>query len=212
VSTIPTYDVLAAGLRLRCARGATFRVRVQFQDEQGDPVNLSTKTITGGVIGGTDPQFDMAESTLATGLLVLLLTDEQTQALAEAEYSYKVWWASGGEKKPILGGKFNVLPEHFGNLAATADPIVLTLYQEGGAIYLTLLNTDFSAGGGDGGYDHVQSSPSATWTINHNLGYRPAVSLLSAGGVEMIAEIVHTSANQVVATFKQAVAGRARLA
>lgn len=50
-------------------------------------------------------------------------------------------------------------------------------------------------------HTHTQGSPSPTWTINHNLGRRPLVSLLNLAGSEVIAEIEHTSDNQVVARF-----------
>lgn len=54
-------------------------------------------------------------------------------------------------------------------------------------------------GGGSGGtsaYEHVQNIASATWTVNHLLGYRPNVSVKTAGGLEVMAEILHNSVNQ----------------
>ena len=50
-------------------------------------------------------------------------------------------------------------------------------------------------------YLHTQSSASDTWTVNHNLGYRPVVSVRSPGGVEVEATVTHTSVNQCVVTF-----------
>ena len=63
-----------------------------------------------------------------------------------------------------------------------------------------------SLGGGGGGggavnYLHTQSSASDTWTVNHNLGYRPVVSVRSPGGVEVEATVTHVSVNQCVVTF-----------
>lgn len=60
-------------------------------------------------------------------------------------------------------------------------------------------------------YLHTQAMPSTTWTINHNLGYRPAVELLDAGSQEIDGEIAHPSANQTVVTLNPATAGIARL-
>lgn len=60
-------------------------------------------------------------------------------------------------------------------------------------------------------YVHQQGSASATWTINHNLGYRPSVELLNTGSQEIEGDVVHTSVNQTVVTFTSAVAGQARL-
>lgn len=68
-----------------------------------------------------------------------------------------------------------------------------------------------STGAGGGAYVHTQSAPASTWTINHNLGYRPSVELLDAGGQEIDGAISHPTVNQVVATFNPATAGSARL-
>lgn len=67
------------------------------------------------------------------------------------------------------------------------------------------------AAGGLVAYTHTQGSASATWTINHNLGYNPLVTLLSAGGLEFEGTVTHTSVNQTVCSFNSAVAGSARL-
>lgn len=60
-------------------------------------------------------------------------------------------------------------------------------------------------------YVHNQATPATVWTINHNLGYRPAVELFDAGGNEFDADIVHTSVNQVVVHLNIAATGTARL-
>lgn len=61
-------------------------------------------------------------------------------------------------------------------------------------------------------YEHVQAAPLATWTVNHNFGRAPAsVRVLSIGGVEMIADVVETSVNQVVISFAAPISGRAVL-
>ena len=61
------------------------------------------------------------------------------------------------------------------------------------------------------GVNFTQSSPSNTWIINHNLGFRPSVALFTIGGMEILGEIVHTSVNQTVVNFNGAIAGFARL-
>ena len=58
-----------------------------------------------------------------------------------------------------------------------------------------------------GAYEHIQAVASDTWTVNHNLGYRPAASLLTVGGKEMWAEVIHTSANQFIAYFDSPTTG-----
>lgn len=68
-------------------------------------------------------------------------------------------------------------------------------------------------GTGSGGaaqrYEHVQSIAADTWTVNHNLGVRPHITIQSVGGVLMLAEVIHTSANQALVYFDQPQAGLA---
>ena len=60
-------------------------------------------------------------------------------------------------------------------------------------------------------YTHLQSVTATVWTINHNLGMRPAVTILDTGGNEVEADVVHTSFNQLVIRFAIPIAGIARL-
>lgn len=55
----------------------------------------------------------------------------------------------------------------------------------------------------------TQLSPLATWVINHNLGYRPHVSVYSVGGVLMLVEVLHASDDQVQILFDSPTAGYA---
>lgn len=59
-------------------------------------------------------------------------------------------------------------------------------------------------------YIHTQSSPATTWIINHNLGRKPDVTLLSVGDQEFEGVITHTNANQAVVSVTTATAGTAR--
>ena len=61
------------------------------------------------------------------------------------------------------------------------------------------------------GYDFIQSSSSATWTINHNLGHVPSVEVFDSGSQEVDAEISHTSPSQTLILFSVPLAGFARL-
>jgi len=60
-------------------------------------------------------------------------------------------------------------------------------------------------------FEYIQSTPAAVWTINHNLGFKPAVELLDAGSQEIDGEVSHPSINQTVVTLNPASAGLARL-
>lgn len=72
-------------------------------------------------------------------------------------------------------------------------------------------NGAWEAAAGASGYVHQQAAPSALWTINHGLGYRPSVELFDSGGVEIDAEVIHASAVQTLVYFDTAIAGSARL-
>ena len=56
-------------------------------------------------------------------------------------------------------------------------------------------------------YLHTQASPSATWTVNHNLGVRPIIAVFSIGWVEVGANTTHTNENQAIIYFNTANAG-----
>lgn len=58
---------------------------------------------------------------------------------------------------------------------------------------------------------YQQVSPATTWTINHNLGYKPSVELLDSGSQEIDGDVAHPSDNQTVVTLNPASAGLARL-
>jgi len=56
---------------------------------------------------------------------------------------------------------------------------------------------------------HNQTAPADTWTVNHNFGSPPLVSVFSMGGREMWAEVVHASDNQALIYFDAPTAGYA---
>lgn len=60
-------------------------------------------------------------------------------------------------------------------------------------------------------YVHTQSVAAATWTINHNLGFKPAVTVYSVGGLQVGAGVAHVSDNQTQISFAAPQAGSARL-
>jgi hypothetical protein len=67
------------------------------------------------------------------------------------------------------------------------------------------------SGSGLSAFVHNQASASFTWTINHNLGYRPSVELFDAGSQEFDAEVTHPTVNQTVVNLSVSTAGFARL-
>lgn len=58
-------------------------------------------------------------------------------------------------------------------------------------------------------YTHTQAVASATWTINHNLGFNPTVVVLDSAGTQCEGAISYPTVNQMVITFTAAFAGTA---
>ena len=78
-------------------------------------------------------------------------------------------------------------------------------------VYDEATNKWVDATGSQFAYVHAQDVPTATWTINHNLGYRPSVELIDASNREVDGDVYHPTINQTVVMFNVAVAGTARL-
>jgi hypothetical protein len=55
----------------------------------------------------------------------------------------------------------------------------------------------------------VQSTPSTTWVINHNLGYYPNIQTLEADGREFIGDVVHIDLNTAQVSFTRPKSGLA---
>jgi hypothetical protein len=58
-------------------------------------------------------------------------------------------------------------------------------------------------------YVHNQGSPSAVWTINHNLGGQPTAVVLDSAGTQCEGTFSYPSNNQMVITFTAAFSGTA---
>lgn len=61
------------------------------------------------------------------------------------------------------------------------------------------------------GFIYYQNTPSATWTISHNLTFHPNVTVVDSGGSVVEGEISYPSATTVVLTFRSGFSGRAYL-
>ena len=60
-------------------------------------------------------------------------------------------------------------------------------------------------------YHHTQGTSSAVWTITHNLGWYPNVTVQDSGGSIVEGEISYTSSNALTVTFSGAFSGDAYL-
>ena len=60
-------------------------------------------------------------------------------------------------------------------------------------------------------YKHTQTTPSAMWTIVHNLGFEPQTQVFSSGGVKIEAFVQNLSLNTTQITFSSPFSGYAIL-
>jgi hypothetical protein len=60
-------------------------------------------------------------------------------------------------------------------------------------------------------YTHTQSAASATWTITHNLNFRPNVTVFDSSGNVVEGAVVHSNATLVTLTFSASISGTAIL-
>ena len=61
----------------------------------------------------------------------------------------------------------------------------------------------------DKNYVHTQIAASNTWTITHNLGKNPAITIVDSGGTVVIGEIEYVNLNLVYARFNGIFSGKA---
>lgn len=67
------------------------------------------------------------------------------------------------------------------------------------------------SGGGAQPYEHNQATPSSFWTVTHNLGKRPSVSVFTSANDEVEGDVEHLSNTQLTIAFSAPFAGVAYL-
>jgi hypothetical protein len=67
------------------------------------------------------------------------------------------------------------------------------------------------AGASAGGQIHVQGIPSATWTVNHTLGYFPNVTVIDTLNRRVFGDITYVSISEITLSFSGAFSGKAYL-
>lgn len=65
---------------------------------------------------------------------------------------------------------------------------------------------DNQGGGAAAPHVHVQATPAAVWTVDHNLGRAPAVTTV-VGGEQVDTDIAYPSVARVVAVFPSPMVG-----
>lgn len=88
------------------------------------------------------------------------------------------------------------------SVSRTDTTQTITLSRRDGSILFTSFN-----------HAHVftQGTPATTWSIFHNLGKYPSVSVVDSANNEVVGDVQYNSANQVTITFSAAFSGKAYL-
>ena len=80
-----------------------------------------------------------------------------------------------------------------------------------GDVLVKIDSTNYHTQWAASSYNYVQTLPSTTWTIAHNLGKKPIVMTYTVGGTSLIGTVTNLSNNVLEISFSAAVAGTARL-
>jgi hypothetical protein len=70
---------------------------------------------------------------------------------------------------------------------------------------------DSATGGVAGSYTHNQSVVSATWVINHNLGFNPNVSVIDSAGSDVEGDVTYDDVDNLTIVFSAPFSGSAYL-
>lgn len=132
----------------------------------------------------------------------------------EATNQYAFLYSDANGVEPLSNP---LLTDEFGNLAFYTDPGTYFVKLSGSAQQLRIVVDDPSGGGGGpgpggGSFEFVQSIAQSVWTVQHNLGYRPAaVSLFSMDYQQQYDEfaVQHVNTNQLLISMDTPTAGRA---
>ncbi len=108
---------------------------------------------------------------------------------------------------PTGGGTdFDELNDTPDNKTGASLKIVRVNLNEDGLEYVDLGDL-----GNDLNYTHSQSSSSASWVINHNLGKMPSVTVQNGSGDNVHGDVTYTDTNNLTITFNTAFTGIAYL-
>lgn len=104
-----------------------------------------------------------------------------------------------GSYSPLSAAEIIEALEHG---SGTADQLV-----RGNGTLAALTNTDIVNAGGIVAIYHYQNSPQSVWTVNHNLGRLPTVTVIDSTNEVVFADIAHVSLSQFTVTFQAPLAG-----
>lgn len=96
----------------------------------------------------------------------------------------------------------------------TDETPVVIVVEEGDNVIVTVSGEGPRGPVGGVGPDHFtfnQGAPSAKWTVQHNLGKQPSVTVFDSAKTQIEGDVEHISANELTITFGAAFSGVAYL-
>lgn len=123
-----------------------------------------------------------------------------------------------GRRTVVIGGKQveNILEVSDPGVAGPPNVLSIGTVTEGTEAQVTITGTapaqvlNFVLPIG-GVYTHTQNTPSTTWTITHNLGYHPSVTVVDSADSAVVGDVTYVSENQLIVSFSVAFGGKAYL-
>lgn len=195
-------------LRLSLKPGTDFQGRVELQSPPGTPTPWPAGTAAWLRLSVPGGSFEAIWPAIIAGAVMSWLQPSADvdqvplNAWAELFLDYPsappFVWLEG----PIQTG---CATSGFGYIAAVPLP-------DGTAVAVPVPGPAGPPGTGTGsGFEHIQSSPAATWTIPHGFGRFPFSLLVLVGGQMVIPDAEFPDGNTAVLTFAAPTAGRAEL-
>ena len=77
--------------------------------------------------------------------------------------------------------------------------------------WVDISTVSYGGGGGPMSYVHVQPTVSATWMVEHDLGWFPNVTVIDSAGSTVEGDIAHIDTTMLTISFSGAFTGHAYL-
>lgn len=160
---------------------------------------------------------DIAESYLTTAggqikavgnseMINSAVADSMEQALSQHDVLEIVETIEDRDALQLTRNVTVFVVDALGDPGANGGP-ALYAYSKANDVFLPLTNQ--ASGGDDKHHVHKQDTPMATWTVTHNLGKYPSVTVVDSAGTFGMSEIHYLNENRVELKFAYAFSGKA---
>jgi hypothetical protein len=205
-----TLGAVAGRLRLALDPAADFVGRIELQQPLGTPMSWPSGTSAWLHLSARGTSFDVQwPATISGAVMSWHVTADQVAAVPRSAYA-ELWLDYPDNPAFIwVEGRVDSGCGPTGIGCPTAVPL-----PDSQAVAVPVPGPAGPPGGGGGsssGYEHVQSTPAATWTVAHGFGRTPYSLLVVVGGRVVIPDAEFPDGNTAVLTFATPTAGRAEL-